>query len=78
MRAIPASWAFVNALVDVLRRRRPSATLDEICADLRALSDETRALLGEIEEALLHRPALLRPATALALRRDGLEPTGDR
>jgi len=71
MRSIPASWAFVNALIDVVRRRRPAASLEEVCADIRGLSDETRSLLGEIEEALLHRPALLRSATGLWLRRGG-------
>jgi hypothetical protein len=76
LRSLPASWAFMNALVDVFRRRRPGASLEEICADIRALGDEARSLLGEIEEALLYRPALLRSETALALRRDGLEPTG--
>ncbi len=76
MRSIPASWAFVNALIDVFRRRRPEASLEEVCADIRALSDETRALLGEIEEALLHRPALVRSAAGISLRRGGIEPTG--
>ena len=78
LRALPASWAFVNALVDVVRRRRPGASLEEVCAEIRGLPDETRALLREIEEALLYRPALLRAETALALRRGGHEPPGAR
>jgi hypothetical protein len=76
MRSIPSSWAFVNALIDVIRRRHPGASLEEVCADIRALPVETRSLLIELEEALLHRPVLLRPEAALALRRGGIEPTG--
>lgn len=69
MAAIPASWAFINALIDVFRRRAPGASLDDACAAIRDLSDETRAVLLAVEQALLDRPELVRSATAIALRR---------
>jgi hypothetical protein len=61
-------WSFLNALLHVIRRREPSATLPRACEIIRGMTDETRSLLVELEQVMLSRPEIFNAAHGLLLR----------
>lgn len=68
MAGIPVAWALLNGLISVFRRRRPDASLPELCAAIAELGGETRELLLELERTFLTDPEVLVSTHAMELR----------